>query len=287
MKQILFTLILTISVFTTLLAQSSVYEIKGKNTQFYLGGSIHPLREQDYPLPQEFEIAFNNSEILILETDLNEMGKPDKAKIMLGYTMLPSDKTLKTLLTEEIYNELETACAKYSISLAQLNNLKPTMAILALSMMELRKIGVTNIGVDKYYLNKALAVKKDLLFLEDVEYQIKLLANMSDGNENEFVKHSLKDLKDNTEMFEEMTTCWRDGTAGIMKDKIEEMKTDHPKLYQSLLVERYNNWIPHFEGYLETKEVEFVVVGALHLYGANGVLQQMKNKGYKVKQLKL
>ena len=47
------------------------------------------------------------------------------------------------------------------------------------------------------------------------------------------------------------------------------------------------NWIPHFEDYLKTPQVEFVIVGAAHLYGQDGVLQLMKDRGYKVQPLRL
>ena len=43
--------------------------------------------------------------------------------------------------------------------------------------------------------------------------------------------------------------------------------------------------MPAVEGYFNTKEVEFVLVGAMHLVGKEGVLSQLEAKGYKVKQL--
>jgi len=39
------------------------------------------------------------------------------------------------------------------------------------------------------------------------------------------------------------------------------------------------------EIYLTTKPVEFIIVGMGHLYGPDGLLIQLKNKGYKIKQL--
>jgi uncharacterized protein YbaP (TraB family) len=36
---------------------------------------------------------------------------------------------------------------------------------------------------------------------------------------------------------------------------------------------------------MQTPEVEFVVVGAMHLPGPDGILQQMKDKGFNVNQL--
>jgi len=267
-------------------SQSSVYEVQGNGTRFYIGGSIHLLREQDYPLPKEFDVAFDNSEILVLEADISKMEDPAIAQKMLGMTMYQDDRTLKTVLSEEVYNELKTACASYGISMANMGKLKPSMVIMTLTIMELQKLGVASEGVDKHYLNKALKTDRSVLYLETIDEQMSLIAGMGEGNEDEFVKHSLNDIKENSDIFEELIDTWKDGTANPMLKQIKEFKADYPELYQSLLVDRNNTWIPQLEGYLETKEVEFVVAGALHLYGSEGVLQQMKDKGYKVKQLK-
>jgi len=286
MKQIFFSLILILLGSTAIFPQSSVYEVEGEGTNLYIGGSTHILREQDYPLPKEFDLAFDNSEILVLETDITKFEDPAIAQKMLGMTMYQDDRTLNSVLSEEVYEKLETACATYGIPLASMGKLKPSMVIMTLTVMELQKLGVASEGVDKYYLNKAIKKQKSLVYLETIEEQMSLIAGMGEGNEDEFVQHSLKDLKENSEIFEELIDTWKDGTAKPMLKQIKEFKADFPELYKSFLVDRNNNWIPQLEDYLKTDEVEFVVVGALHLYGSDGVLQQMKDKGYKVKQLK-
>jgi uncharacterized protein YbaP (TraB family) len=58
---------------------------------------------------------------------------------------------------------------------------------------------------------------------------------------------------------------------------------DYPKVYQSLLVERNNNWLPKIERLIKQPEEKFILVGALHLIGEDGLLQQLKNRGYQVR----
>lgn len=45
--------------------------------------------------------------------------------------------------------------------------------------------------------------------------------------------------------------------------------------------------MPHIEGMMNNKPVELILVGALHLVGKDGLLQQLRNKGYIVKKFKL
>jgi uncharacterized protein len=266
-------------------SQSSVWTIEGKGTKMYVGGSIHILREQDYPLPDEFEQAFENSDNLVLEVDISPENQKTAVQEILGLTLYPNDKSLKTELTQDVYNKLDSAFTKSGLTLERMIGLKPVMAVLTLTQVELMKLGVTSVGVDKHFFEKANAEGKYLLFLENMEDQIKLIVNMGEGVENDYVLQSLEELKFYREEFEESIALWREGNISQWLEETDDYKNDYPELYQSLLVERNNNWMPQLEQYLETPEIEFVLVGAMHLPGPDGILQKMKEKGYKVEQL--
>ncbi len=267
-------------------SQSSVWLIEGKEFKMYVGGSIHILREQDYPLPEEFEEAYNNSEVLVLEVDLNPNKSLDYLSTMIGLTLYPSNKSLKTELRKDVYEKLDSAFIANGLILENLIGYKPVMAILTLGIVELHKIGVNTKGVDKYFFEKAIESERSLLSLESVDYQIDVLAKLGEDNENEFVLYSLEESNQYRE-FESVIENWSKGNNTNLLEWINSWKNDYPESYNSLLVERNNNWISNFEDYLKTPQVEFVIVGAAHLYGQDGVLQLMKDRGYKVQPLKL
>jgi uncharacterized protein YbaP (TraB family) len=52
--------------------QTSVWKISSGNNVLYLGGTIHVLRESDYPLPEAFGSAFEKSSIVVFEAPNNE-----------------------------------------------------------------------------------------------------------------------------------------------------------------------------------------------------------------------
>jgi uncharacterized protein len=87
-------------------------------------------------------------------------------------------------------------------------------------------------------------------------------------------------------MFVSMIKYWRSGDIDSLNNLIiDSMKKDSPKMYQSILVDRNNNWIPKIEQYFATSEVEFVLVGAAHMIGEDGLINLLVKKGYKVTQL--
>jgi uncharacterized protein YbaP (TraB family) len=63
------------------------------------------------------------------------------------------------------------------------------------------------------------------------------------------------------------------------------MKEKFNPLYQQLLVQRNNNWMPEIIRYLQTPETEMILVGAAHLLGADGLINQLRQAGYKISPL--
>ena len=56
-------------------------------------------------------------------------------------------------------------------------------------------------------------------------------------------------------------------------------------MYQRLLVDRNKDWLPKIEALFSRKGRAFVVVGAAHLVGPDGLLAMLKAKGYAIEQL--
>lgn len=265
-------------------SQSSVYVIEKNDTKVYIGGSIHILRESDYPLPKEFDKAFDNSQTIVFETNQDDANKQKMTQELIGLMLYPNNKTLKTELNKDVYEELRVFCEAHNVPIERFHGYKPLMLILTLLRVTLHEIGASSTGVDRYYKNKAVEFEKTVLGLESYEEQLQLTASMGNENYNNFVRYSLKDFNDSSNKFETLISDWRSGESSIMLEQINDYKLYFPVLY-NLLAERNRKWIPQIESYFETKETEFVICGAMHLYGEGGVLQLLEKKGYKISQL--
>ena len=56
-------------------------------------------------------------------------------------------------------------------------------------------------------------------------------------------------------------------------------------LFQSLVLDRNNNWIPVIEGLISKEKNTLIVAGAAHFVGENGVVSLLREKGYDVKKV--
>jgi hypothetical protein len=147
-------------------------------------------------------------------------------------------------------------------------------------------MGFTPQGVDAYFNTRAIGDGKTLGQLETVQEQIGFLAEMGEGNESEFILMSLEDIDETDEMMEAMIEAWRSGDNRSLSDLfVADMQSEAPELYESLLINRNLRWIPQIEEMLRDRDTEFVLVGAAHLVGNQGLLELLSAKGYQIRQL--
>ena len=83
-------------------AQISVWKVSKDGNEMYLAGSVHVLKKSDYPLPTEFDQAFENSDKLVFETDIAKLQDPALAQKMMAKGMLTDNKTLDVLRRESL-----------------------------------------------------------------------------------------------------------------------------------------------------------------------------------------
>jgi uncharacterized protein YbaP (TraB family) len=109
---------------------------------------------------------------------------------------------------------------------------------------------------------------------------------MGDGYEDAFVTHSIKDLESIKQKYESMVDAWKTGDAKKLNDlMVAELKSKTPKLYKELIADRNVNWLPMIEPYQKTPQKEFILVGVGHLVGPDGIVEALRQKGYKVGKL--
>ena len=243
------------------------------------------LKPSDYPLPIEFENVYKKVNWLVFETDMDQLSSPEFQQKFLASMTLPTGQILADHLSAEAYAELIRYAANNQMDTAQLQRFKPQMIALIITLEELKKYGLTAEGVDNYFGNKAKADSKMVTKLESIDDQIRYISTMGANNESGLILQTIEDMEELPEVLNAMTTAWRSGDDnGLFENGIKPMLEDYPKIYQSLLVERNNNWMGKIEKLLAHPEEKFILVGALHLIGQDGLLQQLKNRGYQVQQ---
>ncbi len=272
---------------STAQAKSPVWKVSKGEQFLFIGGTIHMLSKKDYPLPKGFELAFQLSEDLVFETDIDGVNSVSTQMKFLPVLMYQDERTLESTLKKSTYTQLTNYLKARNLPISMFNKFTPAGLNTSLVVMELQNMGISSEGgVESHFNQRAKAAQKDVAWLESIEQQVALFDRMNALDADMVVTQTLRDVAKLEQEWPRLLAAWRTGNlAEIMQLGLAEMLNETPELYQFMLAERNQNWLPKIKQQLATPEIEFVLVGALHLAGQDSVLKMLIEEGYQVKQL--
>ena len=286
MKKCLLRLSLILLLCSQAMAESSVWKAQKGESVIYIGGTFHILRQSDFPLPTEFEKAYAASDALVFETDIGKLNAESTQQKLMANAVYADGSTVDKHLSAETYTLLSRYCAANSIPLFQLKQFKPSIIAATMIFIELSKFGAANDGVDMFFYKAAKKGRKAIEGLETVDEQINFIVAMGQGNEDDFMTYTIKDLNAIKQDYEAMVDAWKKGNEEkLYQLTVSEIKIKMPGLYKSLIADRNEKWLPKIETLFENQKCEFVLVGMGHLVGPEGILETLRQKGCKVEKL--
>ena len=110
---------------------------------------------------------------------------------------------------------------------------------------------------------------------------------MGIDNEENFIRYTLEGMENLETQFLGMRESWRNGNTDLLADfsELDELRSKFPAVFETLLTSRNEQWLTRVDSLIESAEVEYILVGALHLAGPEGLLARLESKGYQIDQL--
>jgi uncharacterized protein YbaP (TraB family) len=285
-KRMLFLGAIFFSFALTAQADSPVWKVSKGNNHLYLGGTIHLLGKNDYPLPAAFDKAYQESSRLVFEADIQKFQSPEYQKIFMQKITYPGDRSIKDVLSKKTLVALEKFMTDRDMAFEPMLRFKPGMLVMMLTVIEMKRLNIAGIGVDQFYINKGLKDAREFSFLEDIDEQLSFIVDMGKNNPDELIEYTLRDINQLAQQLAAIKNAWKAGDNDELKKvALTPWKAGFPELYNTMLVKRNNKWLPKIEEMLQTKEIEFVMFGALHMVGDDGVLKLLKDRGYTIQKL--
>ncbi len=278
-------IILCLLLVSTTVLSAPVFKITKGEDVVYIGGTFHLLTEKDYPLPDSFELAYDLSDVLVFETDINGITHPDFQPQLMRIITYQNGGSLKQNLLPKTFKRLEEYAKSRGLIMQQLSPLNPTGIMLTVAIMEYQSRGFVAQGVDKFFFDRALADEKEISWFETPEEQLAILDGFDNDDPDGAVNQVLDEVLSSDEAIKALHESWRNGdmdklTALGLSDYLE-----YPLVYKNVIKDRNDKWVEKIEAMFDNEKTEYVLVGALHLPGKDGVLTQFAEKGYKVERL--
>jgi uncharacterized protein YbaP (TraB family) len=267
-------------------SKSFAWKVSSARGTLYLVGSVHLLTRDYYPLSPALDDAFHQSDLLVEEMNLGDALTPEAQMQALTRGLLPSGKTVDTVVSPATYARVSARAAALGLPVEPLKRFKPWMLALTLVELEWQKAGFDQAyGLDRHFYDRAKADGKAIEGLETLDEQLSLFDGLTGDEQDHLLAESLEDADTELASVTALADAWKRGDApAVERIVLADMKED-PELYRRLLVDRNRAWLSRLEALAPRPGHAFVVVGAAHLVGPDGLLAMLRAAGYSLQQL--
>ena len=272
-----------------------MWEVENGDTKMYLLGSIHLMPESAYPLDEKIEKCFEQADVLAIEADPTKIDQTKVQELIMSKGLYPKGTTLKESIDSKLYSKINNVFSSYGIPMQQIDQYKPWFVGFNIAVMEIQKTKLdSKLGIDMHFIEKAKAKEMEIVELESGMGQLELLTSFPEESQEQYLEYSLNNYENVHEMFDEMLKAWTTGDADLMNKTTKQKMLDFCKTlpgleeyYEKMFPQRDNRIIEKLDKMLKSneKKIYFVVVGAGHLIGDDGLLKLLKDRGYKAKQM--
>lgn len=262
-------------------ANSLLWKISGNGLSkpSYLFGTIHMLPEDKYFFTEKMQNALNESETLALEAEL-DIPMAEQMKMATAMIM-PDGKSWKDYMTDDEYATLTSAFVDSLGLKAKKVDKYSRIRPIYISGLILNDL----LGKVKMYEQELSSMakkdKKPIIGLETLKEQMDIVSGVS-------IEEQVEDLKKNTASmlrdYNEMLDAYLAQDLNELEKSTEEDES-FDAMEAKLLTERNDRWMSSIKEQV-AKNPTFFAVGAMHLVGKKGLIEQLKTAGYTVEAIK-
>ena len=256
--------------------QTLLWKIEGEGIHTsYIYGTFHLLPEKDFVLKEKVQNAFNSSDQIILEVDMDD---PQLQLKMMQNATMKDNVTLDQLFSLEQYKALDQLLQKLQgANISVFNTLKPSLLI---SLLLTNYIEGTPISLEYYFVELAKKQEKGIHGLETIEEQLAVFDKIPYQDQANNILEMLENEEETKKTFAEMIALYKSEDAkGIYDYTLDYFNNEQEK--ELLLKNRNEAWISKI-GQFAKEKASFFGVGAAHLGGEEGVLNLLQLSGYTI-----
>ena len=242
----------------------------------FLVGTMHSEDPRVTGLMDQFVPLIEQVDTVVIEL------LPDAVTMLAvgAASFLPGDRRLSGIIGADRFAALTAAAARLDIPVEMLDRLRPWAAAVTLGM----PAGDTGRVLDAEIYLQALQRKRRTLGLESAAEQLAVFQCMPEQMQIDMLDEMIKNADQLPTQLEDLTSAFLSGDLALLDRFAREQYADKPPdilywLESELLEERNVRMLTRLEPLLREGPV-LVAVGALHLSGASGLVQGLRERGF-------
>ncbi len=237
------------------------------------------------------DAAMQNADKVYGELDMQAAMDPSAMMGMQQMIMAPADSTIDKILTAKQLADLNMAWAKYGtdeVPMEALYMLKPAgLSTQLAALMSAKVLPDMNVGqgIDNELQVRARKAGKQVAGLETMEFQTNMLLGDPISKQAEDLMETIEDIDAEAGKLVRLTNAYLAQNYKDIETICAESVLKNPESAEKMIISRNNNWMKLLEPEMKNTNL-LVVVGAGHLVGDKGILNQLKQAGYTVTPVK-
>lgn len=256
------------------------WEISGNGLSkpSYLLGTIHLICEGEFNLGDKLLRKLEDSKALVLEVDMDD---PTLAMSMFSKMHNEGGEDITDFLSKEEYETIRSLLMERTgMDIEMVRKMRPFMLM---SLVYPGLMECETMSYESELMKVAKSSKTEIMGLESVNDQLSVFDQIPLEEQYRSFYEYAANLEKGREEFKKLVQAYKDENIGLLVKMVSE--SPEYRDYQDILLDNRNlNWMDPM-GELMEKGPVFFAVGAGHLGGENGLLQLLRNQGYRLKRL--
>ncbi|MCL3782336.1 TraB/GumN family protein [Prolixibacteraceae bacterium JC049] len=284
MKKILLSVLVLVFAWNIQAQNALMWKISGNGLDrpSFLYGTIHLACPSVISMKKaKIEVAILQVDQVCLELDMDDLAviqAVQKGSFNEGMHNFSDE------LTEEGKEAIDDFLQEnFKAGLKQMGVMKPWALAMFISMQDVADCKNPK-PFEEFIISLGKKYKKEVIGVETPEEQLSIFNNLDREAEMQLLVRAIEEHEQDKRDFKAMTRYYMKEDLQSLNNMIIR-RDDMKKMKKELLDNRNKRWIPRMVKIAKRKPTLFAV-GAGHLMGDNGVIQLLKNKGYKVTPVK-
>lgn len=278
--------------FAALEADPAIWRIASEGGDVYLFGTVHILPPQLEWRTDAINAALAASDRIYFEADvLSPESQAEMTALIPQLGVNAPGVTLSSLISEEAQANLALLAQRLGAPAGALETsldpLQPWLAGLTVAILQIQAAGYDPSSGVEYRLKAAGdEAGASYGYFETVEQQLRFFADMPIETQIADFENGLTQALEDPGLLDRMVQAWATGDTDTLDTVMNEsMRDASADLYDVLIVQRNENWIPLIEQILDSGESAFIAVGAGHVTGLQGLISLLQARGHTVERI--
>lgn len=265
-------------------AHPAIWQVAGKHGSAVLLGSQHIVPANVDWMTPEIEAAFNAADAVVLEAPLDANSINIFQELVEKRGTLPEGQSLRAMLPPDEIPTFEDVLARTGLPEAAVSNKRPWLVAFLFDSIMIRKMMDKAVaGPDVTLMQRAQKEGKTLRYLETAEQQFKLLAPEDPDIEMQYFLETMHSYIEGETELQQLMQAWQTGDVARIDALIKHDFDQRPEFfYKAFFADRNKAMADKIAAMLDEDKTFFIVVGAGHMVGEDGIPALLRAKGFTV-----